>query len=405
MVAMHVVVVFNNIGSYHAARLRSAHAACRDRGWRLTAIQVTDGTLQHPWGDLSREITFPIETLVPMGSTSFTFDTKYGLSVPPSTVERLLDRLATNVVAVPGWGFPVAKAALKWCRRHGAAAVLMSESKRDDAPRREWREFLKSWLYVRRFDAALVGGRLHRDYVIELGLPPQRVFLGYDVVDNQHFAREADLARQNPAAVRSRQPGLPTTPFFLSVTRFLPRKNIPTLIRGYAAYRHVVGKEAWALVICGSGDQEAEMRAMIREEGLANSIYLPGFVPYHGLGDWYGLAEAFIHPALQEQWGLVVNEACAAGLPVLCSQMVGACYELVRDGWNGLVFDPADVEDLTRVLLAIYRLDPALRKEMGRNGQQLVAEFGPERFASGLITAIESVGVGTTRQPGRIFDR
>lgn len=392
---MHIVVMFINVGSYHAARLRAADVACRSSGRRLTAVQVTDQPLEHPWGDLSREITFPLETLVSTGSDSTKPSRKHGIAIPGLRVESVLDRLAPDAVALPGWGFPVARAALEWCRRHSVAAVLMSESSQNDKRRHVFMEFMKSWLYVRRFGAALVGGRSHRDYVVSLGLPPERVFLGYDAVDNEYFAREAAIARRNSVTLRSRNPDIPADPFFLSVTRFLRRKNVPTLIHGYSTYRHVVGdKEAWKLVICGSGDRECEIRAAIHQQGLDDFICLPGFVSYHDLGPWYGLAEALVHPALGEQWGLVVNEACAAGLPIVCSRRVGACHELVRDGWNGLIFEPTDTKDLGRVLVAIHRLDPALRRMMGQNSQRLVAEFGPERFANGLLAAVDAAAAG-----------
>ena len=47
---MHIGILFYNIGGYHAARLRAVQAACEQRGWNLTAIQVTDQTGEHPWG-------------------------------------------------------------------------------------------------------------------------------------------------------------------------------------------------------------------------------------------------------------------------------------------------------------------------------------------------------------------
>ena len=59
---MHIIVLFYNIGGYHAARLRAAYQACYEKGWNLTAIQVTDNTQEHPWGSIENEITFPLQT-------------------------------------------------------------------------------------------------------------------------------------------------------------------------------------------------------------------------------------------------------------------------------------------------------------------------------------------------------
>jgi len=105
--------------------------------------------------------------------------------------ESVLNEIRPDAVAIPGWGFAYSRAALRWCRRRDATAILMSESKHDDEPRTLWKEFFKSHLYVRKFDSALVGATAHRDYLVELGLPNARIFTGYDVVDNEYFARAA----------------------------------------------------------------------------------------------------------------------------------------------------------------------------------------------------------------------
>lgn len=380
---MHIVVIFINIGGYHAARLHATYAACQQKGWSFTAVQVTDNTQEHPWGDIEREITFPLTTLLPEATT------------PPDRAASLLpsclDTLQPDIIAIPGWSFPVSRAALSWCQRHRVSAILMSESKRDDERRHWWKEQLKSWLYIRKYDAALVGGELHRNYLIELGFPRERIFLGYDAVDNDYFAQRAEAARLDPVAAKLRQPGIPSQPYFLVVTRLLKRKNVYRLVEAFAAYRQQIGNDkAWDLVICGSGEEEPSIRNLILEKGLNDCVHLPGFITYQAMGDWYGLANAFVHPALQEQWGLVVNEACAAGVPVLCSRTVGACNELVRDGQNGLLFAPESRQDMTRTLLAIHQLDLDSRMKMGQLGQRIVANYGPQKFADGLFKAIDT---------------
>lgn len=380
---MHIVIFFINIGSYHAARLRAAYSACRQKGWNFTALQVTDNTLEHPWGDLEQEITFPLKTLLPKDYTSLNLE--QAAAVLPS----FLDNLQPNAVVIPGWGFPISRAALSWCKRHKVPAIVMSETKWDDEPRQWWKELLKFWLYIRKFDAALVGGELHRNYLMKLGFPRDRIFFGYDAVDNDYFTKCAEVARFAPDAARLRQPEIPTKPYFIVVTRLVQRKNVYRLVEAFAAYRQQIGAEkAWDLVICGSGEEESAIRNLIIEKQLHNCVHLTGFISYQAIGDWYGLANAFIHPALQEQWGLVLNEACAAGLPILCSRTIGASYELVQDGKNGLLFEPESWQDMTRTLLIIHKLDTTTRIKMGLLSQKNVANFSPQIFADGLINAV-----------------
>lgn len=383
---MHVVVVFHNVGGYHAARLQATHAACKQKGWRLTAIQVTDSTQEHPWGDLEKQLPFELRTLLPVASTNANHKPEVAAAALPAE----LDALQPDVVAIPGWGFPVSRTALSWCKRHRALTILMSESKHDDEPRVWWKELAKSLLYVRKFDAALVGGELHREYLVKLGAPRERIFLGYDVVDNDYFSCQSETARRDPAATRLRQPLIPTKPYFIAATRFIKRKNVACLIEAFADYRSEIGNSAaaWDIVICGNGKEEPALRQIIDTRNLGDAVHLPGFVTYQAIGDWYGLANAFVHPALQEQWGLVVNEACAAGLPILCSRPVGACYEIVQDQRNGFVFDPQRRADLTRALIAMHRLSFDARRAMGACSRKIIANFAPQKFAEGLIAGI-----------------
>jgi 1,2-diacylglycerol 3-alpha-glucosyltransferase len=379
---MHLILLFHNIGGYHAARLRATQVACMAKGWKLTALQIIGRTQEHPWGNMEEVITFPLQTLLNRDLG----ESEENHKLVKSRLVTALNCLQPDIVAIPGWGFPSSRAALSWCRRYRVPTILMSESKADDEIRRWWKEVLKSWLYIRHYDAALVGSQHHAEYLMKLGFLPQKIFQGYDAVDNDYFANQADRARLSPAIVRQRQPKIPNRPYFLAVTRFIPRKNLSRVIDAYASYHGQV-KDAWDLVLCGGGIEEASLKQHVHQLKLHKRIHFPGFVPYTAIGTWYGLANVFIHPALQEQWGLVVNEACAAGLPILCSQTVGARYDLVQEHMNGLLFDPTSTQDITRCLISIHKLDKIHRSQWGETSRKIVSIFHPEKFAEGMIQA------------------
>lgn len=386
---MHVVVFFVNVGFYHGARLRSAAEECKRQGWRLSAVQLTDDTLEHPWGKAGDGLGLPLLTLVPKQNVQTKVD---GLPVAEQqVVDRCLNELKPDVVFLPGWSFDMCQKVQRWAAQHKVPAIVMSESKRDDEARSWWKEKLKYWLYIRKFDGALVGGEAHAAYARELGIPADRVFKGYDAVDNAHFATAADAARANEAAVRARFANMPSRPFFMAAFRLMARKNAMALLDAYAAYRQQVQDEPWDLVICGSGEQRDELNAAIQARGLADQVHLVGFLTYHDVGSWYGLAKAFVHPALKEQWGLVVNEACAAGLPVLCSSTVGAAPELVHDGVNGYVFEPTDVSAMAQCLVNVHMVGERARHQMGLESRRLVAACAPEVFGRSVVSAAQAV--------------
>ena len=386
---MHIVVLFYNIGGYHAARLREASLACKKKGWNLTAIEVTDNTSDRPWGDVKNFTTFPLKTLFPIGTTPKSVDRSPFSRVAASLIASCLANLKPDLVVIPGWGFPVSRAALSWCRKHKIPTILMSESKWDDEPRQWWKELIKSWLYIRKYNTALVGSQSHKDYLTKLGLSSRKIFFGYDVVDNNYFDQAASRAKHNPDDARKRQLNIPVKPYFLAATRFIKRKNVVRLIEAFGTYcQEVNQEEVWDLVICGSGPEESKIRQVIQDNHLENKVHLPGFITYDSLGDWYGLANAFIHPALQEQWGLVVNEAMAAGLPVLVSNRCGCFDELIIEGVNGFGFDPENSRQLTNLMVTVS--SPSCdRENIGKAALKHIQNFAPERFAHGLVEAVE----------------
>lgn len=385
---MHAIIFFINIGFYHAARIRAAYNELHRRGGKLTAVQLTNNPLAHPWGNVDCEITFPLLTLVPQ--TGVDTGTTMLPDITKNTLEDRLAHVKPDVAFLPGWAFPLSIAAIRWCKAKHIPTVVMSDSKYDDKQRKWWREKIKSMFIVRKFDAALVGGKAQADYIASLGLPRDRIFTGYDVVDNDHFHYHADLARSNSDTVRAKQK-IPKRPYFLSVTRLVPRKNIKRLIDAYARYRKETLTVPWDLVICGDGEQKKLLEKLVHDLGLNSTVHFPGFISYQDIGYWYGLAGAFIHPALNEQWGLVVNEACATGLPILCSETVGARYDLVQKDKNGFLFDPESRESIKRCLLRMQEIGPEKQQSMGIMSRQIVKLHSPESFAAGFISAASKV--------------
>jgi glycosyltransferase involved in cell wall biosynthesis len=298
--------------------------------------------------------------------------------------------------------------------------VVMSESSRQDEPRTWWKEVIKRRV-AGLYSAALVGGRRHVEYLAELGMPQERIFTGYDVVDNNYFGRTAEEIRSHRPQV-SKKSALPEN-YFLASARFVEKKNLAKLIQAYAEYRQrseVIylrqgyggqgrrksevsdDTEAWDLVVLGDGPLKADLCHLISDRGLNEHVHLPGFKPYDELPVYYALANAFVHASTSEQWGLVVNEAIASGLPVIVSNRCGCAPELV-DG-NGFTFDPTNEDDLATRLLETASSSDQERKRIGENSYRIAANFAPERFGEGLERAT-SVALGVPQKRFGIMDR
>lgn len=374
---MHIVIVFINIGDYHAARLQAAYTACRKRGWHFTAIQVTDDTLGHPWGDVEGKATFPVRTLLPLAAESFNTSRDALSSTAGVLIKKHLDELSPDAVLLPGWSLPVVRAGAEWCNRNSRGSILMSESKEDDAPRRWWREAIKKKV-IKHYHAAVVGGHPHKRYLIKLGLAADRIFFGYDVVSNEAFYPNKIRLLSNPL----------NKPYFLAVNRFVPKKNLSFFLAAYKDYRRTAGSAAWDLVLCGDGPLRPQIEKDVADSALGEVVHLPGFLKQMEMLPYFAHAGCFIHASIQEQWGLVVNEAMAAGLPVLVSNRCGCFEDLVREGRNGFGFDPENSQELSELMLRISNGETDL-KTMGAAALADIQKFSPDHFAQGMISAVE----------------
>lgn len=189
------------------------------------------------------------------------------------------------------------------------------------------------------------------------------------------------------------------------MTRFTEKKNLHRLIEGYALWRlHApVAQQQLSLLILGDGPLRAQLEVQVAALGLQQWVLLPGPCSYAHLPSRYGLAEAFIHASTVEQWGLVVNEAMAAGLPVLVSSTCGCAPELVQPGVTGLRFDPHSVASIAAAIRWWCELPGATAERLAAASQRRVASYGPEAFAAG-VEAAAAYARSVHRRPLNPFD-
>ena len=380
-----VAVVFHHIGPYHHARLNAATDKLSVIGFEWSA-KGSD-----PWGAPDSAARYQKISLF-----SEATDDHPQKSDLRQAFWSALEQTNPDVVAVNGWNNFGSLITADCCVRRAIPMIVMSESARQDEPRTWWKEMIKRRI-VDLYSAALVGGKRHVEYLVELGMPVDRIFTGYDVVDNNYFcerARQIRNSRLRPgyggqAAFEIRNLyGLPEN-YFLASARFIEKKNLPGLISAYAEYRRrslVSGGDApWDFVLLGDGPLRETLNTQLSTLNLHRHVHLPGFKRYDELPVYYALAKAFVHASTTEQWGLVVNEAVASGLPVIVSDRCGCVPELVNG--NGFTFDPFDEQQLAELLLRLALLRDDERKSLGDASCKIAVNFAPDRFGEGLEQA------------------
>ena len=394
---LEVAVLFHRFGPYHHARLRAAGACMKVTGIECSNVdQMYDWDLVNGADGFKRVQLFSEEAVENLPAERVL-----------KRVAMVLDEVRPQAVAIPGWSDRCSLAALWWCASNRIPAVVMSETTPWDFQRHWLKEALKSRL-LKLCASGLVGGRAHADYLTKLGFAPDNIFLGYDAVDNHYFSGHAAEIRSRAKEYRERV-NLPQN-YFLASARFVEKKNLSRLIQAYADYRKLSGQtgksecagEPWDLVLLGDGPLREAITQQIRALDLTRYVITPGFKQYDELPAYYALAKAFIHASTTEQWGLVVNEAMASGLPVLVSNRCGCSVDLIEEGVTGFSFDPQNESQMAGLMLRLTMNSTDLQK-MGQAAEKRVAEWGVERFASGLEQAAAS-GMKALRQKPSVFD-
>ena len=363
--------------AYHVARFEALvrHRALQER---VVGLEMVGGAGVHgrTFRSDGRQ-DLPIQTLLPESGWS-----DAGQGRIAAAVWRRLSEIDPSVILVPGYYHAPALAAAIWGKLHGRRTVLMSESSRMDHRRVWWKEGLKKVLVPWLFDWAVAGGKPHARYLQELGFPAERIARSYDVVDNRFYAELADHAR-NTEHVDTTFIG--PREYFLYVGRLAAEKNVDGLIHAYAAYRLQCGDAA--LVIVGEGALGDELREMARVSPWNRDIHFTGQKTAREIALYYAFARCFVLPSTREPWGLVVNEAMAAGLPVIVSDRCGCAEDLVHDGENGFVVSPTP-RRLCDAMLQIDRRAGEL-EAMSRRSREIIAEYSPEHWAAEVARIVQ----------------
>ena len=155
---------------------------------------------------------------------------------------------------------------------------------------------------------------------------------------------------------------------FLCVSRLSPEKGVDVLVR---AFDGVPGE----LVLVGEGPDRDEV------ERLAGPrVRFLGRIERDDLVRWYAAADAFVMPSRSETWGMAMQEAAAAGLPLVASEAPGAGYDLIEEGVNGFRVPVEDVEAL-RAALTHVATDEVFRERARPRTLELASGYRAEVWA------------------------
>ncbi len=294
-----------------------------------------------------------------------------------------------DVVVVPGWGIRLARATLLvtiTSRRARRRTVIFTDATDLTArtKRRAWARALALRVMARaglHFGAA---GTAAREHLIRCGVEESQIIVTPYVVNNDQIAANVAIWRRERDVLRWQIAGVtdPDALIFLAVVKFIRREGPNRVIQSFLA--SASDFPAARLILVGDGPDRAQLEELCSlNRTSGDRILFAGYRPYSDLPRFYAAADWFVHLPDFEPWGLSINEATAAGLPLLCSRNVGSTKDLLEDGVNGILVGVGDgeAESGMRRALATSRLQ---LDQMGVGSVALSARVHYRRWTDAL---------------------
>ncbi|MBL8327721.1 MAG: glycosyltransferase [Rubrivivax sp.] len=287
-----------------------------------------------------------------------------------------LERLRPRLLITTGFN-PVHLRAFLWSQWRGVPHVAMTDGTRRSESGLSWKHravrrivFARSRAFIA---AALDGLALYRSY----GIPDEKLFRSHLCADNMKFLEAARPLRDRDIDV-------------LFVGQLHERKMPMFFAEACSALCKRRG--ALRVGVVGSGPLSSDLQAALRSAGV--QFDFPGFVQPDEMPGWFGRARLLFFPTRLDPWGVVANEAMAAGTPVLTTPAAGVAGDLVADGRNGLIL-AADVELWASAADSLLR-DPQTWQRLSCAAQRDVEPFSFDAAAAGIVNACEYASAGVT---------
>lgn len=284
-------------------------------------------------------------------------------------VWALLDRLQPDVVITTGY-IPTFLFGFLWALVHGIPHIAMT-----DGTANSEKSLTRLHRWIRRAvfgrSAAFVGAcEGSRNLFKQFGVPEQRIHLSYLCADNLKFT----------------EPAAATVVDFIFCGRFVEHKRPLFALQVAKEVAIALGRKT-SLDFVGSGDMEQKLRTYANEIAEFVDCRFLGYATQAELPGRYAGAKIFLFPSEWDPWGVVANEACASGLPVIVSPNAGVATELVVNDFNGYVCE-LNSQLWADAAVTLLR-DAELYKRFSQNSRQRVAIYNFDNSAQGLVDAIK----------------
>ncbi len=211
-------------------------------------------------------------------------------------------------------------------------------------------------------------GRVSEEYFSKkFNYPKEKIFNQYLTVDIEKIMDISKIKHKVREKLFNRYKIEKGKRIIVYSGRLVKRKNVDLLIKAISKLK---APQNYILLIVGDGDEKKSLLQLAKS--LNVNIVTTGYIKdQKELFGFYYLSDLLVLPSFNEPWGLVINEAMAAALPVIVSDECGASLNLVVDGFNGFIVKAGDEEKLTEAIQNVFNN----REMMSKNSLKLIKNW------------------------------
>ena len=285
-----------------------------------------------------------------------------------------------------GWGHPLMMFALLVGGAFRRKISVESDTQLPQ-PLAGVKERLKKLLYPWLFSLADIlfpGGARQREYFRHYGVPDYKIRIAQMTVDVRRIMAMAEGFHAGRVGIRESM-GLKVDDLvFVYVGRLESYKGIRLLLEAFAH----IGLDGARLLLVGDGSERVLVDAAAANDGRIRYL---GRRNFEGVVAAFSISDVAIVPSELDSWGLVVNEAMAAGLPVIATDRIGAVDDMVIDGDTGIIVPAGNSNKLQEAMCCLAR-DSQLRQRMGSAALELIQRWRKEDEAERLVRGWQAGG-------------
>lgn len=286
-------------------------------------------------------------------------------------IHSTLDSLKPDIVIGPSIVFFPGALGISWVKSNKKKFIMFDDAKPSQIQRSRVIQTIKN-LIISQSDSLWLPSNSYKAEYAFFSNKGTHFFYGFSTIDNDFFRLGANYNAQNKSLV--------------CVARLVSIKNIDSLLR---AWQQVEKRNtSYRLIIIGNGPEEEGLKRLNLLLGNTTVDFV-NVVDNEALPAYFKSANAFILPSLTETWGLVVNEAMAAKLPVLLSNTINATDDLLDNGVNGFGFNPLDENDIYTAILKFIDLSDEAKQAMSLASAHIIDAFSYERMAAQLLKELK----------------